>query len=57
MINISPKVKITGYALVRSADGKPLIDGDPRDLHKSIKAALTEAEFADACRDYDERKK
>lgn len=48
-----PKAKIEMYALVRDSSGKPRIDGDPRNLHQSIKDAMTAAEFQQALEDYD----
>lgn len=41
---VSPKPKVKLYGLVRDKDGKPKIDGDPRDLPPQIKAMLTRQE-------------
>ena len=52
---VKPRVKLFG--LVRDANGKPRIDGDPRKLHEDIRQALTAEEFVQACKDYDEAEK
>ena len=36
-----------GYGLVRDADGKPVIDGDPYLLAQEIKDLLTDQEYLD----------
>lgn len=41
-MSISPKIKFFG--LVRDKDGKPKIDGDPKDLAPHIKELLTSDE-------------
>lgn len=48
-----PAPKVTMYGLVRDRNGKPRIDGDPRELHESIKAAMTPLEYETACKEYD----
>ena len=40
-----PEVKL--YGLIRDKDGKPKIDGDPRNLHPAISAMLTPEERAE----------
>lgn len=50
---IKPRVQL--YAIVRDAQGKPKIDGDPRKLNESIKGALTAEEYAEACAEYDSK--
>lgn len=39
-----PRAKVQAFGLVRDANGKPKIDGDPRDLPDQIKAMLTPQE-------------
>jgi len=51
----SPRPQITVKALVRDANGKPVVDGDPRALHPSIINAMSMDEFSTACLEYDER--
>lgn len=40
---IPPKVKVSGFALVRGPDGKPKVD-DPKNLHPKIVEMLSEDE-------------
>lgn len=49
-----PPPEVKAYALVRDKNGKPKIDGNPHDLHPSIKAALTPDEFALAVKEWEE---
>lgn len=49
---VLPKAEVKIYGLVRDRTGKPRIDGDPADLHHSIKAAMTKAEFNQACEEW-----
>ena len=49
---VLPKAEVKIYGLVRDRNGKPRIDGDPADLHPSIKAAMTDAEFNQACEEW-----
>lgn len=51
---VPPKAVI--YGLVRDKDGKPKIDGDPRDLPEQIKEMMNVLEFTQAVRDYEESK-
>lgn len=51
---VPPKAVI--YGLVRDKDGKPKIDGDPRDLPEQIKDMMNVLEFIQAVRDYEESK-
>ena len=51
---IAPKAKVTGYALIRDAMGKPRIDGDPRRLAKELIAMMSAKEFETACEEYDD---
>lgn len=39
-----PKPKVVIYGLVRDKNGKPKIEGDPRNLHPAILAMLTPEE-------------
>lgn len=55
MDSIKPEVKI--YAIVRDKAGKPKIDGDPRDLHWSIRQDMTQGEYEVACEEYDQKMK
>ncbi len=48
-----PEAEIHGEGLVRDAVGKPRIDGDPRELPASVRAALTAPEFETACLEFD----
>lgn len=44
MNEYKPKPKVKLFGLVRDKDGKPKIEGDPKDLHPAIKAMLSEEE-------------
>jgi len=46
-----PKPK--GYFLVRDKDGKPKIDGDPRQLPQQIIELMTDSEFAQAIEEFE----
>ena len=43
-MNTTQAPKIVMYGLVRDKNGKPKIDGDPRDLPEQIRAMLTPQE-------------
>lgn len=43
----TPEPKAQLFGLVRDKNGKPKIDGDPRELHPAIQAMLTPEERAE----------
>jgi len=47
MSNKTPAPKVQYFGLVRDKNGKPKIDGDPKQLHPAILAMLTDAEKAE----------
>ena len=42
------------FGLVRNANGRPRIDGDPRELPPEIVAMMAAEEYETACKEYDE---
>ena len=54
MMNELFKPKVKAYALVRDSNGIPKIDGNPRDLPDEIKDMLTDEEFIEALRKFEE---
>lgn len=47
-MNGLPEVKVKAHVLVRDANGRPKIDGNPQELPDEIKGALTQEEYAKA---------
>jgi len=47
------KPRIKAYGLVRDSNGKPRVDGDPRDLHPTIKEMMTKEEYILAIKEYE----
>lgn len=49
-----PTPKPQMYGLVRDKNGKPRIDGDPRELPQPIKDMMSVLEYMQAIRDFEE---
>lgn len=47
------KPKLKGFGLIRDKNGKPRIDGDPRNLHPAIKELMTSEEYFRAIEEYE----